>query len=253
MKDFRNVTKFAPQDVDARNKLVECEKMYRRIEFEKAISGDEDARSALELLGDIENMAVDSLYTGPRLLEDGTITLEIAHSILAFMKAEKRLNIKYALLIMKATKAIFEAQPPVVDIKIPEDAYITVCGDIHGQYYDLLNIFETNGYPSPTHYYLFNGDFVDRGSFSVECILALLTFKMLYPGSLFLTRGNHESKSMNRVYGFEKEVQTKYSENTFKLFTEIFNDLPLAYLIEEKIFVLHGGLFSRDNVTMSEV
>ncbi len=93
---------------------------------------------------------------------------------------------------------------------------------------------------------------MDRGSFSVECILALFAFKVLYPKGLFLTRGNHETDDMNRVYGFEGEVKAKYSDVMFKLFSEIFNALPLGNLIGGKIFVIHGGLSSRDGVKMEE-
>ena len=108
-----------------------------------------------------------------------------------------------------------------------------------GQYYDLLNIFSLNGFPSPTNMYLFNGDFVDRGSFSVECILALFAFKLLYPNNFFLTRnyfiliigGNHETDNMNKVYGFQGEVKAKYSDTMYLLFTEIFNACPLGHLI----------------------
>jgi len=88
---------------------------------------------------------------------------------------------------------IFEAQPSIIDITIPEGGKITVCGDVHGQYMDFLNIFDVNGYPSDTHYYLFNGDFVDRGSLSIEIILALFALKVLNPNSLYLSRGNHET------------------------------------------------------------
>jgi len=80
---------------------------------------------------------------------------------------------------------------------------ITVCGDTHGQFYDVVNIFEMNGYPSRTNPYLFNGDFVDRGSFSVEVILTYLLFKIHDPNCIFLTRGNHETKNMNLIYGFK--------------------------------------------------
>ena len=81
-----------------------------------------------------------------------------------------------------------------------------VCGDVHGQFYDLLNIFEMNGEPSPENPYLFNGDFVDRGSFSVEVILTLFAYKLACPEAMHLTRGNHESKNMNKIYGFDGEV-----------------------------------------------
>ena len=90
---------------------------------------------------------------------------------------------------------------------------LTVCGDVHGQYYDLLNIWEINGYPSETNPYLFNGDFVDRGSFSVEVIMALFAWKLLYPTKVFLARGNHETTNMNKLYGFEGEVTSKFEKN----------------------------------------
>lgn len=118
--------------------------------------------------------------------------------MLAHFKDQKKLHTKYAYKIMVRAFELFKSCGPIVDIAIPSDGKITVCGDIHGQYYDLLNIFELNGLPSPTNYYLFNGDFVDRGSFSVECILALLAFKVLYPEAMHLSRGNHETNDMNR-------------------------------------------------------
>ena len=84
-------------------------------------------------------------------------------------------------------------QPSLVDVSIPKESKFTVCGDIHGQFYDLLNIFELNGVPSETNPYLFNGDFVDRGSFSVECILTLFGFKLLYPNHFFMSRGKSDA------------------------------------------------------------
>lgn len=130
--------------------------------------------------------------------------------------------------------AFLRKQPSLVDIKIPDDGKFTVCGDIHGQYFDLLNIFEKNGLPSETNPYLFNGDFVDRGSFSVECIFTLFGFKLLFPNHFYMSRGecergrlmkveqlhstcqcisgNHESINMNQMYGFTGEVTAKYSE-----------------------------------------
>ncbi len=79
---------------------------------------------------------------------------------------------------------------------------ITVCGDTHGQFYDLMNIFKLNGIPSEDNPYLFNGDFVDRGSFSVEVILTFFGWKVCNPKCMHLTRGNHEAKNMNKLYGF---------------------------------------------------
>ncbi len=122
-----------------------------------------------------------------------------------------------------------------------------------GQYYDLLNIFEINGYPSPQNPYLFNGDYVDRGSFSFENVMTLFAFKLLYPDGIYLTRGNHETYNMNKIYGFEGEVIHKVDANCLKLFTEVFNNLPLAGVIASKVLVVHGGLFQKDGVTLDDI
>merc|ERR1719450_1549889 len=141
----------------------------------------------------------------------------------------------------------------VVDVSVIAGSEITVCGDIHGQYYDLLNIWEINGLPSEENPYLFNGDFVDRGSFSVEVILALFAWKLCFPRSVHLARGNHETKNMNKLYGFEGEVTKKYDEDLYNLFCEAFCLLPLCHVINNKVFVVHGGLFSKDNVTLDDI
>lgn len=123
---------------------------------------------------------------------------------------QKLIHKRYVARLLIACEKYFEALPSLLDIPIPTDPpehepsaspRLTVCGDTHGQYYDVLNIFEMNGYPSANNPYLFNGDFVDRGSFSVEVILTFLLFKIHDPDCIFLTRGNHETKNMNRIYG----------------------------------------------------
>uniref|UniRef100_A0A8C5TFV1 Serine/threonine-protein phosphatase n=1 Tax=Malurus cyaneus samueli TaxID=2593467 RepID=A0A8C5TFV1_9PASS len=130
---------------------------------------------------------------------------------------------------------------------------VTVCGDTHGQFYDLLNIFELNGLPSEANPYIFNGDFVDRGSFPVEVILTLFGFKLLYPDHFHLLRGNHETDNMNQIYGFEGEVKAKYTAQMFALFSEVFEWLPLAQCINGKVLIMHGGLFSEDGVTLDDI
>merc|ERR1712037_638460 len=147
----------------------------------------------------------------------------------------------------------FSSQPSLVEVAIPEGSKFTVCGDIHGQFFDLMNVFALNGLPSPENPYLFNGDFVDRGSFSVECIFVLFGFKLLYPDSFFMSRGNHESENMNKMYGFEGEVKAKYSSNMCELFTEVYNWLPLCHCLAGKVLVMHGGLFSKDNITLDDI
>lgn len=131
---------------------------------------------------------IEDEYTGPKL-EDNKVTVKFMQDLIQWYKSEKKLHQKYAYKILLDVKKLFMEQPSLVDITIPDDEKFTVCGDIHGQYYDLMNIFEINGLPSETNPYLFNGDFVDRGSFSVECIFTLFGFKLLYPNHFYMSRG----------------------------------------------------------------
>jgi len=94
-------------------------------------------------------------------------------------------------------REIFLEQPILLELTAP----IKICGDIHGQYPDLLRIFEFGRHP-PEANYLFLGDYVDRGKQSVECICLLLAYKIKFPENFFLLRGNHESAAINKLYGF---------------------------------------------------
>ncbi|XP_065655533.1 serine/threonine-protein phosphatase 5 isoform X2 [Hydra vulgaris] len=251
LKDYEAVAKACPNDKDARLKYNECKKIVHQHAFAKAIKID-DQKSIIESL-DIESMAIESEYTGPILKDGKTVTIEFMDELITQLKDQKKLHKKYAFQILIDIKSYFEKQPSLVEINIPENEKLTVCGDIHGQFYDLLNIFKINGYPSEKNPYLFNGDFVDRGSFSVEVILVLFSYKLLYPNHFFMARGNHESATMNQMYGFEGEVKEKYSAKMADLFTEVYNLLPLSHLINKKVLTMHGGLFSNDNVTLEDI
>ncbi|EFJ20637.1 hypothetical protein SELMODRAFT_228509 [Selaginella moellendorffii] len=135
------------------------------------------------------------------------------------------------------SKDIFMSQPNLLELEAP----IKICGDIHGQYSDLLRLFEYGGFP-PEANYLFLGDYVDRGKQSLETICLLLAYKIKYPENFFLLRGNHECASINRIYGFYDECKRRFNIKLWKIFTDCFNCLPVAALIDEKILCMHGGL-----------
>ena len=139
--------------------------------------------------------------------------------------------------ICLSAKEIFLSQPNLLELEAP----IKICGDIHGQYSDLLRLFEYGGFP-PEANYLFLGDYVDRGKQSLETICLLLAYKIKYPENFFLLRGNHECASINRIYGFYDECKRRYNIRLWKTFTECFNCLPVAAVIDEKILCMHGGI-----------
>ena len=143
---------------------------------------------------------------------------------------EIKFLIDKSMTIIKEQKMLLELYAP-----------IKVCGDIHGQYYDLLRLFEHCGFPGENSY-LFLGDYVDRGKQSLETISLLLAYKIKYPEKIYLLRGNHESSITNRIYGFYDECRRRYNVKLWKSFTEIFNYLPVAALIDNRIFCMHGGL-----------
>ena len=143
-------------------------------------------------------------------------------------------EIKY---LIDKSMVIFKEQKMLIELAAP----LRVCGDIHGQYYDLLRIFEHCGFPGEFNY-LFLGDYVDRGKQSLETICLLLAYKIKYPLKVHLLRGNHESSVTNRIYGFYDECKRRYNVRLWRNFTELFNYLPVAALIDEKILCMHGGL-----------
>ncbi|KAG0659104.1 phosphoprotein phosphatase PP4 catalytic subunit [Maudiozyma exigua] len=152
----------------------------------------------------------------------------------------------YALCLKSQELLMTEANVTHVDTPV------TICGDIHGQLHDLLTLFDKSGGVEKTRY-VFLGDFVDRGFYSLESFLLLICYKLKYPDRITLIRGNHETRQITKVYGFYDEIMRKYgNSNVWRYCCEVFDYLSLGAIINNNIFCVHGGL-SPDVNTIEEI
>ena len=146
------------------------------------------------------------------------------------------------LSLVDRAKQILMSQPVMLELMPP----LTICGDVHGQFRDVIRLFEKGGYPDITNY-LFLGDYVDRGPSSVNTISLLLCYKVKYPLNFFMLRGNHEISSTNRTFGFYDELAQTFSDHdeVFRRVNEAFDWLPMTALIDGRVLCIHGGISPR--------
>ena len=149
---------------------------------------------------------------------------------------DNRLQITDFKWLCDEIKPILFNEPSLLDIEPP----VRICGDVHGQFHDLLRVFDSGFVPE--NKFLFLGDYVDRGDQSIEVIGLLFALKILYPQNIFLLRGNHESIEMAEQFGFLDECVLKLNEDIFYKFMNAFNYLPIAAVVGKKLFCVHGGL-----------
>lgn len=290
---FKIVLKVKPQDEGSKKALEMCEKIIFQNNFENALSGGDTLATANGVKDPKDRIcntvSLDSFDGNADLQSYNGVKLDFVHksekdtdlphyevtnmdqNFISFMVNDlflksKYLPKKYVAAILSHVDYLFRNEPTMVKLynnnmdedKTADDVMkrkITIVGDTHGQFYDVLNMLKKFGKVSDldNHVYLFNGDFVDRGSWSCEVALLLYCLKIVYPTKIFINRGNHETDSMNQVYGFEDECKFKYSNRLFKMFSETFDSLPLCTLINDSYLVMHGGLTSDPETSLEEI
>jgi hypothetical protein len=186
-------------------------------------------------------------------LPSGFITPMVSKAVVDVFKQGGKLSKESVHKLLRLCYRSFQTLPNTTDVTIAEGERLTVIGDIHGQLPDLLYILGQSGLPSTQNKYIFNGDFVDRGAYGVEVMCILMSLYLSNPGQVTLNRGNHEDFAICCAYGFQAECCTKYDDITFGMFVEVFNHLPLFAVVNERVFVLHGGLFHTADVKLAEL
>mmetsp|Transcript_20817 Transcript_20817/g.67505 ORF Transcript_20817/g.67505 Transcript_20817/m.67505 type:complete len:562 (+) Transcript_20817:90-1775(+) len=199
-----------------------------------------ELKAARDRAASMQGPAAD--YKGPRYEGPASVTAEFINSLISIQEQGVLMPKRDAYLMVLDVISSLRKESTVGDVSIPQGKHLTIVGDLHGQYWDFMNLLKLAGRPSSDAPFVFNGDFVDRGSWSVEVIMTIFAFKLKDPAHVFLNRGNHEMLETNILYGFCGEVGSKYDMGLFDLFSEAFRNLPLCHLVEKKILVLHGGL-----------
>ncbi|CAD5120228.1 DgyrCDS8798 [Dimorphilus gyrociliatus] len=210
-------------------------------------SNDDDAALVDET--NPEDINVPQSYRGPRL--SVPLNLNQVHSLINAFKKKQQLHAKYVLLVLHEARKILIKRPTVQHASTAISKQITICGDLHGKIDDLFIVFYKNNPPAVDNPYVFNGDFVDRGQYSVEISVLLFAFLVIFPNEIYINRGNHEDNIVNMRYGFIKEIMNKYKEHATKiiqLFSDVFSWLPLATVIDDKVLVAHGGISDRTDL-----
>lgn len=196
-----------------------------------------------------EDIPVEEGYRGPHLRIP--LTTNQVDSLIQGFKDRRTLHAKYVLLVLHEARKYLQTKPNLSAASTAFAKQITVVGDLHGKLDDLLTVFYKNGLPSRDNPYVFNGDFVDRGMHSVEVLVLLLVCMLVWRDAVFLNRGNHEDFNVNLRYGFLKEIMFKYTRQASKivqLTEELYSWLPIATLIDNKVFVVHGGVSSETDL-----
>jgi len=222
------------------------------------LEDDDESQSSIKLqvikVSEVVEIHGNKDYTNFKIKNSKTLDEHVVTEIIEVYKHPNGALDPHLLnRILRAAYKLLKAGGPGRKVDISNNSKINVIGDLHGNLLDLLHILDEAGLPSEINKFVFNGDFVDRGENSVEVMTLLITLLVVYPDYVVLNRGNHEDMAVNRVYGFQNECTAKYDELTYGMFNEIFRYLPLYTIVNDTVFIVHGGLFHDPNVTLQDL
>jgi serine/threonine-protein phosphatase 2B catalytic subunit len=234
-----NTTGAAAADDDSANHKWKQLSQEERDEIERSANADRVHPSVPapplfplttdDLFGSDSGTVPDLKVLREHLLREGRLTPECAYKLIGLASQQ------------------FQSEPNILELQYP----ITVCGDVHGQYFDLIKLFDVGGDPSDTRY-LFLGDYVDRGCFSTEVVFYLFALKIVYGETLFMLRGNHECRQLTAFFNFKDECAYKYTLELYDSIMDAFDYLPIAAIVNNAFFCVHGGL-SPDVTTLDDI
>ena len=240
-KDYLQACKLAPAEKAIRKEAEDLRNLIKRKQLLEAMSvqeGDSITRT-------------DSSERIDESVEIPEFNRDYAMKLIDDLKKDIRPHKEIFRAMLRKIKELNRKMQNIVYLE-PKGKFYVV-GDTHGQFQDVMALFEKFGYPTRETPYLFNGDYVDRGSMGIEILCVLMAFKLSDPECVYLNRGNHETQSMNSMYGFEKECTSKYSPTTYRECSDMFNTLPLGHLLNKKVLVVHGGIFSNEELKIEDV
>ncbi|CAE8599886.1 unnamed protein product [Polarella glacialis] len=194
------------------------------------------------LRGYVASLPEPSSADGPRYKGKASLSGDSIKAMIQDFKVGKLLPLKDAYQLAIDAFDILKKEKTLGRVTVPEGKKVTVVGDLHGQLWDFDFMLGLAGLPAADNQFVFNGDFVDRGPWSVEVVFSLLAFKVWQPDHVFMNRGNHEAEMANHFYGFFGELEVKYEKKMTELFADLFRATPLCHVINNEAFVVHGGI-----------
>jgi diadenosine tetraphosphatase ApaH/serine/threonine PP2A family protein phosphatase len=235
--------------------LLNLSRLMLRLDLRNGLTASFDmptTKESAEIIPwDWENSTSEALALSKPYFQPEKLPLDSVHKAMEMFKQQKRIHPKYVFLLLEASTRYLAKQPNLDRISLQQNDTVTIVGDIHGKYYNLLHIFEMNGYPSPSNPYLFNGDMVDKGLFGIETIMTLLLFQLSCGiDCLRVNRGNHEFTKKgggNSLNSWMYQVKTAYDDDMYQQFVNLFKQLPFAHVIQDQVFVVHAGLTNKQS------